>query len=85
QSSSFSTIQTIPCIDREPIPLVFIRAPYVIDAGPKVQILSTIDDKIIACEQNNMLATSFHPELTDNLSFHQYFVNMIKKRADSQS
>ncbi|MGL4337921.1 MAG: pyridoxal 5'-phosphate synthase glutaminase subunit PdxT [Turicibacter sp.] len=85
QSSSFSTIQTIPCIDPEPIPLVFIRAPYVIDAGPKVQILSTIDDKIIACEQNNMLATTFHPELTDNLSFHQYFVNMIKKRADSQS
>lgn len=80
QSSSFSTIKTIPCIDCEPIPLVFIRAPYVIDAGPEVSILSKIDDKIIACEQKNMLATSFHPELTDNLSFHQYFVNMIKKR-----
>lgn len=59
-------------------PMVFIRAPYIQKVGKQVKILGTIDNKIIAARQNNMLATAFHPELTDDLTVYQYFINMVK-------
>lgn len=78
QLASFSTNLLIPTIDKNsPIPLVFIRAPYITKTSKDVQILATLDDKIISARQNNMLVTSFHPELTCDLRFHQYFLSMI--------
>lgn len=77
QLESFCTKARIEAVANEPIPLVFIRAPFVEGVGKKVEIMLKIDDKVVACKQQNMLATSFHPELTDDLSFHKYFVNMI--------
>ena len=78
QLDSFSTNLLIPTIDKNmPIPLVFIRAPYITKTDKDVQILATLDNKIISARQNNMLVSSFHPELTCDLRFHQYFLSMI--------
>lgn len=78
QLDSFSTNLLIPTIDKNmPIPLVFIRAPYITKTGNDVHILATLDNKIIAARQKNMLVTAFHPELTNDLRFHQYFLSMI--------
>lgn len=78
QLDSFSTNLLIPTIDKNmPIPLVFIRAPYITKTGKDVQNLATLDNKIIAARQKNMLVSSFHPELTCDLRFHQYFLSMI--------
>lgn len=78
QLDSFSTNLLIPTIDKNmPIPLVFIRAPYITKTDKDTQILATLDNKIIAARQKNMLVSSFHPELTCDLRFHQYFLSMI--------
>ena len=56
---------------------VFIRAPAVISIGPQVQILSKFDGKIIAVKQNNIIGTSFHPELSDDYRLHRFFIDLI--------
>ena len=56
---------------------VFIRAPYVMEAAPEVEILGHFQDKIVAVRQGNLLATAFHPELTDDPRVHAYFLEMI--------
>src|SRR5207245_4396681 len=59
---------------------VFIRAPSIIEAGKDVEILSKFNEKIIAVKQGNIIGTSFHPELTTDISLHKYFVNLIRKK-----
>jgi len=59
---------------------VFIRAPSIIEAGKDVEILSKFNEKIIAVKQGNIIGTSFHPELTGDLSLHKYFVNLVQKK-----
>lgn len=81
QLDSFSTEAYIPAVSNEPIPLVFIRAPFVEKAGQSVEVLHTIDGEIVACREKHILATSFHPELTDSLTFHRYFVtNLVQSK-----
>lgn len=63
----------------ESIPMVFIRAPYIIKAGDEVDVLSTIDGHIVAARQNNILVTSFHPELTSDTTVHTHFLSMINQ------
>ncbi|MFR5876289.1 MAG: pyridoxal 5'-phosphate synthase glutaminase subunit PdxT [Eubacterium sp.] len=75
QLGSFST--TADFGKEGKIPMVFIRAPYISEASPTVEILSTVDGKIVAARQDRFLATAFHPELTDDLTVHKYFLNMI--------
>ena len=58
---------------------VFIRAPAIFTSGSNVEILSKFNEKIIAVKQGNILATSFHPELTQDISLHKHFVEMIKE------
>lgn len=60
------------------VPMTFIRAPYIERVEPNVKILSTVNGHIVAAQQNNQLVASFHPELTDDLSVHQYFLDMVK-------
>ena len=64
--------------DGKTIPMVFIRAPYVIDASNDVSILSQVDGHIVAVSYQNILATAFHPELSDDLSVLKHFIEMIK-------
>ena len=61
------------------VKMTFIRAPYVKEVFNDTKILATIDNHIVAVRQNNQLAISFHPELTDEVRVHQYFINMIKE------
>lgn len=79
QLDSFSAKLRIPEVSQEELPLVFIRAPWVEEVWGDVKVLAVLDGKIVAVRQGNMLATSFHPELTDDLSFHRYFAEMAKR------
>lgn len=79
QLDSFDTTDIILEISDNPIPLVFIRAPYIVKVGDSVEVLLKLGGNIVAAKQNNMLATAFHPELTKNLEFHNYFLKMCKK------
>lgn len=80
QLGSFETELMIKGVSSNKIPLVFIRAPYVTKIKSNVSTLLEIDDHIVACRQQHMLATSFHPELTNDITFHRYFVDIIKKK-----
>ena len=77
QLDSFVTKGVIKKISKKQIPMVFIRAPYIVDIGEKVDLLHKVDGNIVAAREGNMLATSFHPELTNDTTFHEYFINMI--------
>ncbi len=62
-----------------PLRAVFIRAPVIVEVGPTVDILSHLaDGRIVAVRQGNLLATSFHPELTPDTRMHEFFVDMIR-------
>ena len=61
------------------IPMTFIRAPYISSVGKKVEILSEIDGNVVAAKENNILVTSYHPELNDDLKVHEFFIEMCKK------
>ena len=62
------------------IPMIFIRGPIISSVGEDVEILATVDNQIVAAQEKNMLVTSFHPELTDDVRLHQYFINMCDKK-----
>lgn len=79
QIDSFDTKILIPAVNPEPVPLVFIRAPYVTKVGNGVDVLCEIQGHVVAARQKNMLVTSFHPELTDDSSFHRYFIGMCNE------
>ncbi|WP_139689315.1 pyridoxal 5'-phosphate synthase glutaminase subunit PdxT [Streptococcus oralis] len=63
------------------IPMTFIRGPIISSLGEGVEVLATVDDQIVAAQEKNMLVTSFHPELTDDIRLHQYFINMCKEKS----
>lgn len=64
---------------KEKIPMTFIRAPYIDEAGNKVMVLASTGGKITAARQDNQLVTAFHPELDDDDTVHRYFLDMIKE------
>lgn len=67
-------------IDDESYEAVFIRAPLIVAVGAGVDILATLDDgRIVAAQQGHLLATSVHPELTEDLGFHRRFLKMIER------
>ncbi|MGD7001137.1 pyridoxal 5'-phosphate synthase glutaminase subunit PdxT [Corynebacterium halotolerans] len=68
----------------EPVPAVFIRAPWVERVGPDVQQLATVPDgpaagAVVAVQQGNVLATSFHPEVTGDTRIHRYFLSLVAR------
>ena len=60
------------------IPMTFIRGPIISSVGEGVEILATVDNQIVAAREKNMLVSSFHPELTNDVRLHQYFIDMCK-------
>ena len=56
---------------------VFIRAPFFEDVGPGVEVLSEVDGRVVAARGENILVTAFHPELTDDTRFHEYFLREV--------
>ena len=62
---------------------VFIRAPSIIEVGNNVEIISKFNEEIVAVKQDNILGIAFHPELSNDVSIHKYFVNMIKQSKEN--
>jgi len=59
------------------IPMTFIRAPIIASTSKNVKVLAKVNDCIVAAQQDNMIATTFHPELSSDLSVHRYFLNLV--------
>lgn len=76
QVASFETYLDFLGIDRK-VEAVFIRAPYIESVGPNVKVLATVDQKIVAAEQGNVLVTAHHPELTEDYAVLTYFLEKI--------
>jgi 5'-phosphate synthase pdxT subunit len=57
---------------------VFIRAPSISEVSSDVEVLAKFNEKIVAIKKGNIIGTSFHPELTKDVSLHKYFVNLVK-------
>ena len=77
QVDSFEQPLQIAALSAEPYNCIFIRAPVVIRVGPPVEVLASLEDgRPVAVQQGNLLATSFHPELTRDSRVHHYFVDL---------
>lgn len=76
QLGSFQTIEEVKNIGR--IPMTFIRAPYVEAIHKDVEILAKVDGAIVAVQYKNQLGVAFHPELTEDISLHKYFIGMVE-------
>ena len=63
------------------IPMTFIRGPIISSVGEDVEILAIVDNQIVAAQEKNMLVTSFHPELNDDVRLHQYFIEMCEEKS----
>lgn len=61
------------------IEMPFIRAPYIAQTGTQAEALAVVDGKTVAARQNNMLAISFHPEVTQETAVHRYFLRMVEE------
>jgi len=86
QVDSFETDLDVTGVAGGPVHAVFIRAPWVESAGPRVEVLARVaggpaDGRIVAVRQANLLATSFHPELTGDLRVHRLFAAMVTEAA----
>ncbi|MFQ5440687.1 MAG: pyridoxal 5'-phosphate synthase glutaminase subunit PdxT [Nitrosopumilaceae archaeon] len=78
QRKSFEGEVSMNSIDISKFNGVFIRAPSVSEVGSDVEVLAKFNEKIVAIKKGNIIGTSFHPELTSDVSLHKYFVNLIK-------
>jgi pyridoxal 5'-phosphate synthase pdxT subunit len=77
QVDSFESDLDVPVLGEKPYHAVFIRAPLIESVGAGVEVLARLKDgTIVAARQKNLLVTSFHPELTEDTRFHQYFLKM---------
>ena len=74
QIDSFKTQKLIEGVSKEEMELVFIRAPYITAMKNNVKVLCKVENKIVAAKQDNIIVTSFHPELTNDLRFLDYFL-----------
>ena len=74
QHESFEVDLDIPILGKELFRGIFIRSPIIINVGESVNILTKLDDKIVAVKQNNIIGTSFHPELSSDRRLHELFI-----------
>ena len=78
QRESFETELNVPVLGEKPFPGVFIRAPLIEQVNGTVEVLAKLaDGTIVAVREGKMLALAFHPELTDDLRFHQHFLEIV--------
>ena len=79
QVDSFETDLEIKGIEGPPYHAIFIRAPVVTELREDVEVLAGLEDgRPVAVRQDNMMATAFHPELTDDTRVHELFVRMVE-------
>lgn len=78
QVASFEAEVDVKGVDGGPVSGAFIRAPWISQAGPEVDVLAEIDGRPIAARQGNLLALAFHPELTGDVRLHRWFVDLAR-------
>ena len=92
QVASFEARLAMPALGQEPFPAVFIRAPVIREVGPAVEVLARLPAPsggtargpspdgvaVVAARQGHLLATAFHPELTDDTRLHRYFLDLVE-------
>ena len=89
QLESFEADLEVPALGGEPFHAVFIRAPVVASTGPRVEVLASVRrepdkrERPVALRQGQLIATSFHPELTADMRFHRYFLDIVKSTGGS--
>jgi 5'-phosphate synthase pdxT subunit len=90
QIASFEVDLIVPALesidpDRRPFHAVFIRAPLIESVSGNARELASLDDgRIVAAQQRHLLATAFHPELTDDDRFHRFFLDLVKSGSQVQ-
>ena len=85
QVDSFETELSIPVLGEKSFPAVFIRAPLIERADGNVTILAKLNNGAgVAARQGNLLVTAFHPELTSDLRFHRYFLDIVTEHGKSE-
>jgi 5'-phosphate synthase pdxT subunit len=78
QVASFEAEVDVKGLDGGPVPGAFIRAPWVAEAGPDVEVLAELDGRVVAVRQGNLLATAFHPELCGDTRLHRWLVDLSR-------
>ncbi len=78
QRESFEAEVTMDSINIPQFRGVFIRAPSISEVSYDVEVLAKFNEKIVAIKKGNIIGTSFHPELTSDVSLHKYFINLVK-------
>jgi len=79
QRESFETDLSVPALGEAPFHTFFIRGPAVESVGPEVEVLATLDDgTIVAVREGTLLGTAFHPEVSGDPRFHQYFLRIVQ-------
>jgi 5'-phosphate synthase pdxT subunit len=79
QLDSFETDLDVPVLGAPPVHAVFIRAPIVETVGSRATVLASLDDgRVVAVEQGPLLGTAFHPEMTGDTRFHEYFLQKVR-------
>jgi 5'-phosphate synthase pdxT subunit len=81
QVASFEAEVDVKGVDGGPVAGAFIRAPWVADAGPEVEVLAELEGKVVAVRQGDLLATAFHPELSGEVRLHRWLVDLIAERS----
>jgi 5'-phosphate synthase pdxT subunit len=82
QRESFEADLHVPTLGERPYRAIFIRGPAVEEVGPDVEVLARLDEgPIVAARQGSLLGTAFHPEVTDDLRFHEYFLSIARGAA----
>jgi len=86
QVDSFETALDVPALGKPLFPAVFIRAPRIERVGEGVEILASLPDGTpVAAREKNMVATAFHPELTADLRFHDYFLTIVNGKTQAKT
>ncbi len=83
QNDSAEIDLPIPALGAKPFPAIFIRAPWIERAGPRVELLAQRDGHGVMVREGNVLGTSFHPELTRDDRIHAYFLEMVRGAAQN--
>jgi pyridoxal 5'-phosphate synthase pdxT subunit len=78
QVASFEAEVDVKGLDGGPVAGAFIRAPWVAEAGPDVDVLAELDGRVVAVRQGNLLATAFHPELSGETRLHRWLVDLAR-------
>ena len=81
QVASFEAEFDVKGLDGGPVTALFIRAPWVSELAPGVEVLAEVDGRVVAVRQGSLLGTSFHPELAGERRFHRHFVELVGGKA----